>query len=98
MSPLDMAAAYAARGLAVFPCHYPIINGTTRCSCGNPNCADAAKHPYGRHAPHGWKGASKDPRRIERWWGAAVPYNVAIAAGAVSGIVVIDIDPAPRRR
>jgi putative DNA primase/helicase len=89
----DIIAFYAQRGLAVFPCHYPIINGTACCSCGNPNCPDPAKHPYGRRAPHGLKDASADPRKIERWWGTDVPYNIAVAAGAMSGIVVLDVDP-----
>jgi hypothetical protein len=94
MNALDMALAYAERGMAVFPCHYPVRHGVSLiCTCGNPACSDAAKHPYGRHAPHGFHDASCDKKTIERWWGAGVPYNVGIAAGAVSGIVIIDVDP-----
>jgi putative DNA primase/helicase len=87
MSPLD----YAARGVAVFPCHYPVINGAARCSCGNVNCSSPAKHPYQRHAPHGFKSASTFPPVIQQW--CSEPYNVAIATGAVSGVIVVDIDP-----
>jgi hypothetical protein len=86
MTPLD----YARLGLATFPCHYPIINGAVRCSCGNPTCPDAAKHPYARHAPNGFKNASKDPEKVKHWAGG--PYNIATATGAISGIVVIDVD------
>jgi putative DNA primase/helicase len=87
MTPLD----YAALGLAVFPCHYAVIKGTARCSCGKPNCADAAKHPYQRHAPNGFKNASTDSAKIKRWIDG--PYNIGITTGRISGIVVIDVDP-----
>jgi putative DNA primase/helicase len=87
MTPLE----YIKLGLAVFPCHYAIINGVAQCSCGNPNCPDPAKHPYPRHAPNGFKSASLDPEHIKRW--AFGPYNVAVATGAVSKVVVIDVDP-----
>jgi putative DNA primase/helicase len=87
-----MIEMYLRLGLAIFPCHYPVINGTSRCSCGDPKCSDnAAKHPFGRFAPKGFKSASKDPRVIRRW--ADGPYNVAVATGSVSAIVVLDIDP-----
>jgi putative DNA primase/helicase len=86
-----MIEMYLRLGLALFPVHYPVVNGTTRCSCGNPDCDNAAKHPYARFAPKGFKNASKDPRAIRRW--CEGPYNVAVATGAVSGIVVLDVDP-----
>jgi putative DNA primase/helicase len=86
-----MIEMYLRLGFALFPAHYPVVNGT-RCSCGNPACADhAAKHPYARFAPNGFKNASKDPRVIKRW--CEGPYNVAIATGTFSGIVVVDSDP-----
>jgi hypothetical protein len=90
MTPL----AYAELGLAVFACHHIVVNGTARCSCGNPNCTDLGKHPYGRHAPNGFKNASKDPRIIGRW--SCGPYNIAIATGMISGVIVVDIDPRNR--
>lgn len=95
MSDTDLLAAalqYAASGLAVFACHYPVINGVARCSCGHPECASPAKHPYGRLAPGGCNSASKDPAVLTRWFRGG-PYNIAIATGAVSGIVVLDVDP-----
>ena len=82
---------YPSFGLAIFACHYPVANGVARCSCGNTDCASPAKHPYGRLAPHGLKDASKDPRFIERW--CAGPYNIAVATGSISGVIVLDIDP-----
>src|SRR6516165_8431860 len=86
-----MIDLYLRLALAIFPCHYPIINGSARCSCGNKACTNAGKHPYARFASNGFKSASKDPRVIKRWHGG--PYNLGIATGAVSGIVVLDSDP-----
>jgi hypothetical protein len=57
MTPL----AYAACGLAVFPCHYPVISGVARCSCGVVNCGSPAKRRHSRHAPNSFKNASNDP-------------------------------------
>jgi Bifunctional DNA primase/polymerase, N-terminal/Primase C terminal 1 (PriCT-1) len=42
--------------------------------------------------PRGCLDASKDPHTIRHWWGLCPDYNLAIAAGAASGIFVIDID------
>jgi hypothetical protein len=87
------ALAWAAAGCAAFPLHYPVERtGRLWCSCGNPNCRDAAKHPYARHAPKGLLSATVDPRLIDRWWHGA-PFNIGLRTGAVSGIVAVDVDP-----
>jgi putative DNA primase/helicase len=86
-----MIEMYLRLGLAIFPCHTAHINGAARCSCGDPKCANPAKHPVGHLAPNGFKSATKEPKAIRRWDGRG--YNVAIATGAVSGIVVADVDP-----
>jgi len=85
-SLLAAALALAADGFAVFPCH--TVTAAGACSCGKPKCADVAKHPA---TPHGLKDASTDAAVIRAAWGAS-DYNVAIATGAESGTVVIDID------
>lgn len=41
---------------------------------------------------HGVKEATTDPERIKRWWKRNPNFNIGIATGSVSGIVVIDID------
>lgn len=87
---LAAALAFAARELPVLPLHYPVAG--PRCSCGNPDCSNPAKHPYGRLAPKGCYSSSRDPRVVKRWFDGA-PYNLGIATGAASGIVVIDVDP-----
>lgn len=42
---------------------------------------------------HGVHDATTNPEVIARWWATNPDYNVAIAAGEGSGIVVFDIDP-----
>jgi hypothetical protein len=91
---LGAALDFARRALAVFPLHYPVAhNGRLQCSCGNPACGNAGKHPYARHAPRGLLDATNDFGTIERWWTAGVPYNIGVRTGEESGIVVIDVDP-----
>jgi hypothetical protein len=95
MSDLYGAALrYAEAGMAVFPCHYVVEHdGHLSCSCGDPKCTNAGKHPYAMRAPKGLLSATTDLRQIERWWGVGTTYNVGARTGRESGVVVIDIDP-----
>jgi len=87
LRPVDAALAYAASGWAVFPLH-SIRSG--RCSCRR-DCSHPAKHPLTRH---GLRDASTEAMTVSGWWGRWPWANIGIATGAVSGLVVIDIDPA----
>ena len=42
---------------------------------------------------HGFKDASDDSEQIDKWQRQFPKANIAISTGAVSGIVVIDVDP-----
>ena len=42
---------------------------------------------------HGVKDATTDPEQITRWWAQNPDFNIGIAAGERSGIVVFDVDP-----
>ena len=42
---------------------------------------------------HGVKDATTDPEQIARWWSQNPEFNIGIAAGERSGIVVFDVDP-----
>lgn len=42
---------------------------------------------------HGVKDATTDAEQITRWWAQNPDFNIGIAAGARSGIVVFDVDP-----
>lgn len=89
---LDFALNYAREwGWAVFPCH-SIENGV--CTCGNASCASPGKHPVASLCPNGVLNASKDESQIRAWFGQlGMPgANVGIATGAISGLVVVDID------
>ena len=87
--PLDAALVYANRGWPVFPCHSP-GSGPGGCSCGREDCASPAKHP---RVKAGLRAASLDEAQVRQWWGRWPDANVAIRTGAVSGLVVLDVDP-----
>ena len=42
---------------------------------------------------HGVNDATSDQEQIRKWWSANPEFNIGIAAGEASGIVVFDIDP-----
>ena len=86
-TPLDAALAYARAGLAVLPLRWPMAGG--RCACRKA-CGSIGKHPRTRN---GVKDATTDEARINWWWGKWPDANVGIAAGVVSGVVVLDVDP-----
>lgn len=86
--PVDAALAYAARGWPVFPCHSPLAGG---CSCADPGCGSPAKHP---RIAGGLNAATTDRITIAAWWDRWPAANVAVRTGAISGLVVVDIDPA----
>lgn len=82
------AIRYAEKhDLHVLPDHTIVDGG---CSCGNENCDRPGKHPM---TPHGVKDASNEITVIANWWNETQGLpNVGIATGAVSKIVVVDID------
>lgn len=85
---LQAALAYAAHGWAVFPV-YCARDGVCSCWQGS-GCEHPGKHP---HTDHGFKDATKDTDVIRQWWTQWPDANIGIATGAVSGIVIVDIDP-----
>ena len=85
--PLDAALSYAARGWPVLPLH-GVREGA--CTCGRPDCSSPGKHP---RSAHGVNDATADKQQIEAWWGDWPDANVGVATGAVSGLVVLDVDP-----
>jgi len=90
---LAHARLYLTLGFAVLPLHFPFErDGHRGCSCSRENCSQPAKHPFGRIVRTGVKDASKDLATVERWF-ARTRFNIGIATGVVSGIIVLDIDP-----
>ncbi len=84
----EKAAGYARRGWAVFPLHTPDSSGTCSCKKG-AKCGDSGKHP---RTKNGLNDASADPAQVARWWSRWPEANIGIVCGAVSGLVVIDVD------
>jgi len=85
---LERAREYASLGWHVFPVHS--VDDNLKCTCGNPTCSDAGKHP---RVARGLKEASRDLAKIEAWFGEdAPPANIGVVTGEISGITVIDID------
>ena len=84
----DAALDAVDRGWSVVPLH-GAAGG--RCSCGDPECAAPGKHtriawkPYMTHRA--------DRERVRRWWRVWPRANVGVVTGAVSGLVVLDVDP-----
>lgn len=79
---------YLRRGWALVPLHY--ITSAGLCSCGNPECRSAGKHPIMAR----WQA---DVMRTSVSWEPQVgvpQLNIGIATGVPSGFWVLDYDPA----
>jgi len=88
---LPTALAFAKRGIASLPLHYPVGTDTLVCSCGRLCGRDAAKHPYGKLAPKGPHSATTDTGILKHWFGYVVPEaNLGVHC---ERLVVLDIDP-----
>ena len=83
---LECALSYAGLGIAIIPCH-SVTEG--KCSCGIPDCAYPGKHPRTIHGP---LDATTDPKTIREWWERMPDSNIGGVTGAISGIVVLDLD------
>lgn len=84
----DAATLYAGYGWHVFPLHSITDDG---CTCGRAldECASPGKHPRTRN---GLKDATTRDSAIRAWWTRWPDANVGVRTGAISSIVVIDID------
>jgi hypothetical protein len=88
---LDAALGYAARGIPVYPVHWPrpTLGGATLvCSCQRgPLCDRPAKHPLVRRGLHD---ATTSPAQLERWWSRWPRANLGLATGIVFDALDID--------
>jgi putative DNA primase/helicase len=41
---------------------------------------------------NGFKDASNDPAFVVRWWSNGPPFNIGVATGSTSGVLVVDVD------
>ncbi len=86
----EHALGYAARGWKIFPIWW-VKDGVCACKKG-AMCDRPGKHPISELVPNGFKNASGDPGTIDEWWTRYPNANIAVATGAVSNLVVLDID------
>jgi len=86
-SMMEAALRYAGLGLPVFPLH-SVRDG--RCTCGNPDCGSAGKHP---RTPHGFKEASRSEEQVRRWWKKWPDANIGVPTGSTTLLLVVDVDP-----
>jgi Bifunctional DNA primase/polymerase, N-terminal len=88
---LEAALSYAARGIPVYPVHWPrpVPGGASlACSCPRgPACDRPAKHPLVRH---GVNDATIDPDRIGRCWRRWPQANLGLATGVVFDALDVD--------
>jgi Bifunctional DNA primase/polymerase, N-terminal len=88
---LDAALGYAARGIPVYPVHWPRPGSggaTLVCSCPRgPSCDRPAKHPL---VHHGINDATTDPVQLERWWSRWPTANIGLATGIIFDALDLD--------
>jgi hypothetical protein len=91
-SMLDAAVAMAEAGWSIFPCHWPIQEGSAvACSCREGGaCSNIGKHPRSKH---GCLDAVADPDRIARYWCQYPLANIGVATGEINNVTVLDVDP-----
>jgi len=84
---LKYAQAYLKIGWAVLPCHWITEKGA--CSCRDSGCKSPGKHPLTKN---GVNDATKDLSIVSEWLHRWPQANIGVATGAVSGILVLDVD------
>jgi hypothetical protein len=88
---LEAALGYAARGIPVYPVHWPHLNpgeARTACSCRHRVACDRpAKHPLVRHGIHD---ATTNQAQLERWWQRWPQANLGLATGIVFDALDVD--------
>jgi hypothetical protein len=86
---LDAALGYAARGIPVYPVHWPRpAGGAATCSCQRGAACDRpAEHPLVRHGIHD---ATTNPAQLGRWWRRWPHANLGLATGIIFDALDID--------
>jgi hypothetical protein len=88
---LTAALGYAARGIPVYPVHWPRPTaGGVGLACSCPRgaaCDRPAKHPLVRHGLHD---ATTSPGQLERWWSRWPAANLGLATGIIFDALDVD--------
>ena len=83
----DAALDYLKLGWGVIPLH-SVREG--RCSCPDPDCTSPGKHPRIAWEPYKTRLATED--EVRSWWQKWPDANIGIVTGAISGLLVLDVD------
>jgi Bifunctional DNA primase/polymerase, N-terminal len=88
---LEAAMDYAARGIPVYPVHWPRPGSggaSLGCSCPHGSTCDRpAKHPLVRH---GVNDATCKPVQLKRWWSRWPAANLGLVTGVVFDALDVD--------
>jgi hypothetical protein len=89
MTLRELADEFYAARTSLKPDTIKAYEGYLYCSCNALDCKASAKHPQ---TLRGLKDASTTPDTIKQWW-RSMPYaNIGLVTGAVSGVIVLDVD------
>ena len=87
---LKSALEYHEMRFSVIPLH-SVQDG--RCSCAKgKNCPSKGKHPKLTRWEK-FQTTPPTPKQIHNWWTSFPDANIGIITGAVSGIIILDVDP-----
>ncbi|WP_367354204.1 bifunctional DNA primase/polymerase [Agrobacterium pusense] len=89
-TPLELAQHYVAQGLPVFPCRSHAEEHVDQATGEIVTLGE--KTPL---TPNGFKGATRFPRIIERWWSDWPDAAVGLPTGEKTGFFALDIDNKP---
>ena len=84
----EWALRYLRAGFSVVPAHAISNTATGECTCGDSSCESPGKHPRVKWSEY--QGRLPTEAEVRKWW--AKPWNIAIVTGAISGIIVVDVD------
>lgn len=89
-TPLELAQHYVAQGWPVFPCRSHAEEHVDQATGEIVTLGE--KTPL---TPNGFKGATRFPRIIERWWSDWPDAAVGLPTGEKTGFFALDIDNKP---
>ncbi|WP_425639932.1 bifunctional DNA primase/polymerase [Agrobacterium radiobacter] len=89
-TPLELAQHYVAQGWPVFPCRSHAEERVDQATGEIITLGE--KTPL---TPNGFKGATRFPRIIERWWSDWPDAAVGLPTGEKTGFFALDIDNKP---
>lgn len=89
-TPLELAQHYVGQGWPVFPCRSHAEENVDQATGEIITLGE--KTPL---TPNGFKGATRFPRIIERWWSDWPDAAVGLPTGEKTGLFALDIDNKP---